>query len=82
LWSATKVRYQRTIAPRIARPGHETSDRLDRYRWVIERTFAWLNCFCRLSVRFERRLNIQMAFTVLGCALVCLNQINRFCRVV
>ena len=70
---------QRAIAPRIARRGVETSDRLGRHRWVVERTFAWLNRFRRLSVRYERRLDIHMAFTVLGCALVCLNQINRFC---
>ena len=70
---------RRTIAPRIARRGIETSDRLGRHRWGVERTFAWLNRFRRLSVRYERRLDIHMAFTVLGCALICLNQINRFC---
>ena len=70
---------QRTIAPRIARRGIEASDRLGRHRWVVERTFAWLNRFRRLTVRYERRLDIYMAFTVLGCALVCLNQIRRFC---
>lgn len=69
----------RAILPRIARRGIETSDKLGRHRWVVERTLAWLNRFRRLSVRYERRLDIHTAFTVLGCALVCLNQINRFC---
>ena len=70
---------QRAIEPRIAQRGVDTSDRLGRHRWVVERTFAWLNRFRRLSIRYERRLDIHMAFTVLGCALVCLNQISRFC---
>src|SRR5690606_5129474 len=70
---------QRAIKPRIARRGVDSSDRLGRHRWVVERTFAWLNRFRRLTIRYERRLDIHMAFTVLGCALVCLNQINRFC---
>ena len=28
---------------------------------------------------YERRENIHLAFTTLGCALICLNQIRRFC---
>ena len=32
----------RGIRPRIARKGVETSARLGRHRWVVERTFAWL----------------------------------------
>ena len=33
----------------------------------------------RLTVRYERRDDIHMAFTRLGCALVYMNQIRRFC---
>jgi hypothetical protein len=33
----------------------------------------------RLTIRYERRADIHEAFTLLGCALVCLNQIARFC---
>src|SRR3954466_1412450 len=32
----------RRITPRIARRGVETSERLGRHRWVIERSLAWL----------------------------------------
>jgi transposase len=32
----------RGIAPRIARRGVESSERLGRYRWVVERTLAWI----------------------------------------
>ena len=31
----------------------------------------------RLAVRYERCNDIHMAFTLLGCALVCMNQIRR-----
>lgn len=50
-----------------------------RHRWVVERTLAWLARFRRLAARCERRADIHLAFTTLGCALVCLNQIRRFC---
>ena len=69
----------RGIRSRIARRGVDNSQRLGRHRWVVERTHAWLNRFRRLSVRYERRADIFLAFNILGCALVCLNQIRRFC---
>lgn len=69
---------QRGITPRIARRGIESSQRLGRHRWVAERTLAWLARLRRLAVRYERRTDIHLAFTTLGCALVCLNQIRRF----
>ena len=46
---------ERGITPRIARPGIESSERLGRYRWVVERTLAWLGRFRRLAIRYERR---------------------------
>ena len=69
----------RSIAPRIARRGIESSARLGRHRWVVERTFAWLARFRRLTVRYERRADIHLALTTLACALICLRQIKRFC---
>ena len=71
--------HARGIRPRIARRGIESSQRLGRHRWVVERTHAWLNRMRRLAVRHERRADIYQAFTTLGCALVCLRQIRRFC---
>ena len=64
---------RRGIAPRIARRGVETSQKLGCYRWVIERTFAWLNRFRRLVIRYERRSDIHHAFTALTCSLICFN---------
>lgn len=69
----------RSVKPRIARRGVESSQTLGQHRWVVERTFAWLNRFRRLAIRYERRSDIHEAFVVLGCALICLNQIRRFC---
>jgi transposase len=44
---------------------------LGRWRWVVERTFAWLNQFRRLRVRYDKRADIQEAFLSLGCAWIC-----------
>ena len=59
----------RHIRPRIARRGVDGRQRLGRHRWVVERTHAWLNRMRRLVVRYERRADIHLAFTTLGCAL-------------
>jgi transposase len=64
--------------PRIARRGVETSVRLGRHLWVVERTLAWLNRLRRLAIRYERRTDIHEAFGIFGCALTCLNQIRQF----
>jgi transposase len=44
---------------------------LGRRRWLVERTFAWLNQFRRLRVRYDKRADIHEAFLLLGCALIC-----------
>jgi transposase len=64
---------RRHIRGRIARKGIDSSERLGRHRWVVERTLAWLNRFRRLTVRYERRADIHQAFLTLGCCLVCCN---------
>src|SRR3954468_4886167 len=46
-------------------------------RWVVERTFAWLNQFWRLRVRYDRRADIHEAFLSLGCALICWQSLRR-----
>ena len=69
----------RGIVARIARRGIESRARLGRHRWLVERTHAWMNRYRRLTVRYERRADIHLAFATLACALVCLGQIRRFC---
>ena len=41
------------------------------FRWVVERTIAWLHQFRRLRVRYERRDDIHQAFLTIGCVLIC-----------
>jgi transposase len=66
-----KALRRRGIKARIARKGKESSEKLGRHRWVVERTLSWLNRFRRLKVRYERRADIHQAFLDLGCALIC-----------
>jgi len=63
---------KRRIIPRIARCGVEPKNRLGRYRWVVERTLSWLNRFRRLTIRYEHRADIHLAFLQLGCARISL----------
>jgi transposase len=67
-----EVLRRRGIKSRIARRGKDTSERLGRHRWVVERTLAWLVRYRRLLVRYERRADFHEALLYLGCALVCL----------
>jgi len=71
-----KALRRRGITPRIARRGIDSSERLGRHRWVVERTLAWLARYRRLSVRYERRDDIHEAFLHLGCSLICLNYLS------
>jgi IS5 family transposase len=69
---------KRGIIPRIARRGVESSERLGRHRWVVERTLAWFARFRRLTVRYERRLDILLGFHLLAAALICLRFVERW----
>jgi transposase len=60
----------RGITPRIARKGIDSSVKLGRHRWVVERTFAWLHAFKRLRTREERRGALHQAMLHLGCSVV------------
>ena len=61
----------RRITPRIARRGIESSDKLGRHRWIIERSFAWLTGYRRLTLRYERSARLFAAFLTLAAALTC-----------
>jgi len=61
----------RKIVPFLAKRNTEHGSGLGRWRWVVERTFAWLNQFRRLRVRYEKRADIHEAFLSLGCTLIC-----------
>lgn len=60
-----------------SKKGHrESSEKLGRHRWVVERTLAWLAKYRRLAIRYERRDDIHEAFLHLGCSLICLNYLS------
>jgi transposase len=63
---------QRGITPRIARRGVESSERLGRYRWIVERSLAWLVTFRKLTIRYDRQAASVLAFLHLACTLICL----------
>ncbi|MEU6667891.1 IS5 family transposase [Streptomyces sp. NPDC046727] len=69
----------RGIVPAIARRGTGHGFGLGVYRWVVERTFAWLHGFRRLRVRWERRADIHEAFLKLACCLISHRQLNSLC---
>lgn len=62
---------ERCIGDRIARRGIESSARLGRHRWVIERTIAWLGGYRRLTLRYECHGHFFAAFLALAAALTC-----------
>jgi transposase len=68
---------RRHIQVRIARKGIDSSARLGRHRWVVERTLAWLSQYRRLTVRYERRADIHQAFLTIGCALICFKALQQ-----
>ncbi|SDC95873.1 Transposase DDE domain-containing protein [Glycomyces harbinensis] len=62
---------ERHIGDRIARIGIESSKRLGRHRWAVERTIAWLGGYRRLTIRYERRGHLFAAFLALAAAITC-----------
>jgi transposase len=62
---------RRGITARIARKGIESSTRLGRYRYVIERCLEWTTRFRRLVRRYEREASHFLGFLRLACAVIC-----------
>lgn len=73
-----QVRNRGTV-PAIARRGTRHRTGLGTYRWVIERSFAWLHGFRRLRIRWERQADIYEAFLKLACCLITHRQLSSFC---
>jgi transposase len=62
---------RRNIVPRIARKGIESSTRLGRHRYVIERCLEWVTRFRRLARRYDRKASHYAGFLRLACAVIC-----------
>jgi hypothetical protein len=67
----------RGIRPRIARRMIESSTRLGRHRWTIERTEAWLGGWRRLRIRYERSSERFDALVLLACSVICCNRLQQ-----
>jgi transposase len=70
--------WRRGVKPVIARRGTEHGSGLGRWRWVVERTFAWLHNYRRLRIRWERDPVVHLAFLTLACALICRRYLMEF----
>ncbi|MQY28886.1 IS5 family transposase ISPye1 [Nocardia sp. RB56] len=60
---------RRGIAVRIARRGIESTERLGRHRWVVERTISWLTGYHRPAIRYDRKGTHYLGFLTLAAAL-------------
>jgi transposase len=69
---------RRSIQPRLARRGVDSSERLGRHRWVIERISAWFSRFRRHTLRYTRRAPIYEAFQHLAATLIRWRFVQRF----
>jgi transposase len=61
---------RRGISHRIARRGIESSERLGRHRWVVERTVSWLAGCRLLHRRNEPNAEHFLAFVGIAAALI------------
>lgn len=61
----------RHILPWLAFRNTKHGSGLGQWRWLVERTFAWLNQFRRLRIRCEKRPDMHLAFLTLACILIC-----------
>jgi len=44
-------------------------------RWIVERTFAWLGNFRRLTVRYDRSLTVYRGFFHIACFMITLRRV-------
>ncbi|WP_405814057.1 IS5 family transposase [Streptomyces sp. NBC_01390] len=72
-----RLLWQRGIRPVIAERGVENGSGLGVFRWVVERTIAWLHGFRRLRIRWERRDDIHEAFLGLATCLITHRHVQR-----
>jgi transposase len=60
----------------LPRRGIQSSARLGRQRWNVERALSWRSCWRRLQVRRDRDSGRFFAFVLVACALVCFNRLE------
>jgi len=62
---------RRRIEPVFARRRTEHGSGLGKYRWQVERFFAWLHRYRRLRLRTERTVLMHNAFLTLALCCIC-----------
>jgi transposase len=62
---------RRGLRPQFARRRTEHGSGLGVFRWVVERTIAWLHGFRKLRLVTEKTLDMQYAFLNLAQAIIC-----------
>ncbi|MCT9010975.1 transposase, partial [Streptomyces rhizosphaerihabitans] len=67
----------RGITHRLARRGIESSTRLGRHRWVVERSVARLAGCRRLHRRYEHKAEHFLAFAAIACTLICYRRLTK-----
>jgi transposase len=72
-----RLLWQRGIRPVIAKRGEPHGSGLGVFRYVVERTIAWLHGFRRLRIRWERRDDIHEAFLGLAVCLITHRHVER-----
>ena len=66
----------RGITARIARIGMDSSERLGRHRWVVERTVGWLLSYRRLALRYDRTATTITALATLAATMICARRLT------
>jgi transposase len=74
-----RLLWQRGIRPVIAKRREPHGTGLGIFRYVVERTIAWLHGFLRLRIRWERRDDIHEAFLGLAVCLITHCHVQRPC---
>lgn len=57
--------------------GVDSSERLGRHRWVVERTISWLLTFRRLAIRYDRSATTITAVATLAINIICARRLPR-----
>jgi transposase len=65
------------VTARIARIGVDSSERLGRHRWVVERTISWLLAFRRLAIRYDRSATTITALATVAVTVICARRLPR-----
>src|SRR5262249_4857018 len=63
---------ERGVEPKVPKRGTEHGSGLGIYRWVVERTEAWLHTVRKLRLRTDPDGAIHKALVALGSALICM----------